>query len=128
MSFDRGTSHLKEGHDYLAPDTSEIRLLSAGNAGSLCHCTLPAGKTSTAVRHRSVEEIWYCVGGEGEIWREGLQRYEIVSLTPGTSVVIPTRTAFQFRTVSPTPLKLIITTMPPWPGSEEAQPARGYWR
>jgi mannose-6-phosphate isomerase-like protein (cupin superfamily) len=128
MSFDHGASRLKQEHDYLAPDTSEIRLLSVGSAGSLCHCTLPAGKISTAVRHRNVEEIWYCVEGDGELWRGGLQPHETVSLTPGTSVVIPSRTAFQFRSVSPTALKLIIVTMPPWPGSEEAEPATGHWR
>jgi mannose-6-phosphate isomerase-like protein (cupin superfamily) len=127
MDYDRDLSRLKDRADYPAPDTSEIRLLSRGIAGSLCHCTLPAGKISTAVRHRSVEEIWYCVEGEGEVWRGGLEPHEVVLLTPGTSVVIPPRTAFQFRTVSSTPFKLVIVTMPPWPGSKEAENARGHW-
>ncbi|HEY3190098.1 MAG TPA: hypothetical protein VGJ70_21580, partial [Solirubrobacteraceae bacterium] len=63
------TRVLPAHHDTLAPDGSEIRVLVAVGGGSLCHCTLPPGQTSRAVRHRTVEEMWYCVGGRGEVWR-----------------------------------------------------------
>jgi mannose-6-phosphate isomerase-like protein (cupin superfamily) len=61
---------LKPEYDYLAPDGSEIRLLIAGSAGSLCHCTLPVGGVCSAVYHKTVEEIWYCISGQGEVWRK----------------------------------------------------------
>jgi len=43
------------------------------NGGGLCHCTLLAGKTSSPVAHRLVEEIWYVVSGEGEVWRKNAE-------------------------------------------------------
>ena len=64
------TSALKSDADYLAPDGSEIRLLPTMKGGGLCHCTLPVGKTSSPVAHQNVEEIWYVIEGEGEVWRK----------------------------------------------------------
>ncbi len=52
-------------YDVLAPDASEIRLLVSVRGGSAAHCTLPAGRTSLAVRHRTVEEVWYFLRGRG---------------------------------------------------------------
>lgn len=40
---------LPEKYDYLAPDNSEIRLLSQTKYGGTAHCILPPGKTSVAV-------------------------------------------------------------------------------
>ena len=53
---------------YLAPDNSEIRLLPTFNSGGLCHCTLPANSISNPVKHKTVDEIWYCISGQGIIW------------------------------------------------------------
>ena len=55
------TTSLKLDADYLAPDGSEIRLLPTMKGGGLSHCTLPAGRTSSPVAHRQVEEIWFVV-------------------------------------------------------------------
>lgn len=57
------TKDLGESVDYLAPDGSEIRLLPSLPHGGLAHCTLRPGGVSKAVRHRSVEEIWYVLEG-----------------------------------------------------------------
>jgi mannose-6-phosphate isomerase-like protein (cupin superfamily) len=111
---------LKPEYDYRAPDGSEIRLLIAGSAGSLCHCTLQAGGISSAVYHETVEEIWYCLSGHGEVWR----KYENNDVTPvyeGVSLNIPTGIAFQFRNNGTEPLCFLITTMPPW---QEKKPER----
>ena len=115
---------LKSNYDYLAPDKSEIRLLSRGSTGSLCHCTLPAGHVSTAVRHRNVEELWYVLEGRGQVWRE---TQGVTDVKPGTSVVIPPKSGFQFQAAQSGPLKILITTIPPWPGADEAEPAKGFW-
>ena len=114
------TRALPAHHDAVAPDGSEIRTLVALDGGSLCHCTLPAGATSRAVRHRTVEEMWYCLDGRGELWRRHGHREDVVELVPGVAVTIPLGTDFQFRTLGDAPLRVLITTMPPWPGAAEA--------
>jgi mannose-6-phosphate isomerase-like protein (cupin superfamily) len=55
--------------DVLAPDGSEIRLLAQTSRGSMVHCALPPGQVTVAVAHRTVEELWYCLRGRGEMWR-----------------------------------------------------------
>ena len=121
------TTTLKPLADYLAPDGSEIRLLTTMRGGGLCHCTLPAGKTSIPVAHRQVEEIWYVVEGVGEVWRENSEAEETVHVKPGTSLTVPPQTAFQFRNTGTGPLCFLIVTMPPWPGPQKAVPADGAW-
>jgi mannose-6-phosphate isomerase-like protein (cupin superfamily) len=114
------TTALKSKEDYLAPDRSEIRLLPTIKGGGLCHCTLPAGKTSSPVAYYHVEEIWYVLEGEGEVWRRNEEVEEIISVKAGISLTIPPDTAFQFRNTGTEPLCILIATMPPWPGEQEA--------
>jgi len=121
------TISLKCDIDYLAPDGSEIRLLPTMNGGGLCHCTLPVGKTSSPVAHRHVEEIWYVLQGEGKIWRKGPETEETVNVNAGTSLTIPPQTAFQFRNTGTKPLCILIVTMPPWSGPDEAEETTGPW-
>jgi mannose-6-phosphate isomerase-like protein (cupin superfamily) len=78
--------------DYHAPDGSEIRLLSQSRRGGLCHCTLPRGKTSKPVSHIHVEEIWYVLSGEGEVWRKSTVAEGIVQVGAGVSLTIPAGT------------------------------------
>jgi mannose-6-phosphate isomerase-like protein (cupin superfamily) len=121
------TKALKSQMDYVAPDGSEIRLLPAMKGGGISHCTLPVGKTSAPVRHRRVEEIWYVLEGEGEVWRKTDRAEQTVSVKTGTSLTIPPLTAFQFRNTGRDPLRILITTMPPWPGPNEAEETVGAW-
>jgi mannose-6-phosphate isomerase-like protein (cupin superfamily) len=114
-------------HDLLAPDGSEIRVLVQVAGGSMVHCTLPAGQVSRAVRHRTVEEVWFCVGGRGQVWRSTVATQEIVDVEPGVALSIPLGVAFQFRASASTPLELVIATLPPWPGEDEAVPVDGIW-
>ncbi|HTK08995.1 MAG TPA: cupin domain-containing protein [Ktedonobacteraceae bacterium] len=113
--------------DVLAPDGSEIRLLANTRGGSSCHCTLPVKGTSFAGIHRTVEEIWYCLQGQGQIWRKKDEQEGEVALMPGVSVSIPQQTQFQFRNTGSEPLVVIITTMPPWPGAEEWVRVEDHW-
>lgn len=121
------TATLKEKMDYHAPDGAEIRLLLSSERGGLCHCTLPPGQATAAKRHRGVEEIWYVLEGQGEVWRKDSTREEVVAALPGTCLTIPPGTIFQFRSLGDAPLRLVISTMPPWPGAHEAMPAPGRW-
>jgi mannose-6-phosphate isomerase-like protein (cupin superfamily) len=115
-------------YDVLAPDGSEIRLLVQVGGGSLVHCTLRPGGVTRAVQHRTVEEVWFCVAGRGQLWRsqDGAQD-EVIELQPGVAVTIPLGTRFQFRASSAEPLEIVMTTMPPWPGAEEAISVEGRW-
>ena len=69
MNEDLDCKHLAADYDVLAPDGSEIRLLAQTGRGSMVHCTLPPGRVSVAVAHRTVEEVWYCLEGAGQVWR-----------------------------------------------------------
>lgn len=113
--------------DAIAPDGSEIRLLSVGNLGSMCHCTLPPGAVSRAVAHKTVEELWYFVRGKGQVWRSLGSREEVVNVEEGWSLRIPTGACFQFRNIGDEPLEFVLVTMPPWPGPQEATVVPGRW-
>ncbi|MEA2547171.1 MAG: hypothetical protein QOI09_2444 [Chloroflexota bacterium] len=108
-----------------APDGSDVRVLVATDRGSMAHFELAAGRTSSAVRHRTVEEIWFVVGGQGEMWRMRDLAETITALETGTSLVIPAETSFQFRSLGPGPLAAVAVTMPPWPGPDEAEAVDG---
>src|SRR5262245_6111559 len=113
---DFATKRLSAEPEAIAPDTSEIRLLATVSRGSMAHGTLAPGGVSLAVRHQTVEEIWFVVGGRAEVWRKLGDQEEIVDAGPGTSLSIPVGTHFQFRTVGDDPFQFIMCTMPPWPG------------
>jgi mannose-6-phosphate isomerase-like protein (cupin superfamily) len=114
--------------DAIAPDGSEIYLRigvpEGATRASLCEVRLAAGAVSRPVRHRSVEEIWYVLEGEGAVWRSAAGGDAgIVAVRPGDALVIPTGARFQFRAGPGAPLRFLCYTAPPWPGAEEAMPA-----
>ncbi len=126
MTFE--SAELPEKPDAIAPDGSEIRLLSVeASGGSMVHCTLPAGRVTKPVRHRTVEEMWHCIGGSGALWRKLDSHEELLTLEKGVSCSIPTGACFQFRADADGPLEIVIATMPPWPGEQEAEPCDGRW-
>ena len=111
----------------LAPDGSEIRPLLELAGGSMAHCTLPPGAVALAVRHATVEELWYVLEGTGEVARRQGEREEVVAVGPGACLSIPLGTSFQFRATGEGPLRLVLVTMPPWPGEHEARRAPDVW-
>ena len=121
------TTPLPAEPDAIAPDGSSVRILAAVGAGTAAHFELGPGQTSVAVRHRTVEEIWFVTAGAGEMWRGGDHDEATVALTPGTCLTIPVGIAFQFRCTSTDPLGAFAVTMPPWPGDGEAVRADGPW-
>jgi mannose-6-phosphate isomerase-like protein (cupin superfamily) len=122
------TKDLPDKLDYAAPDGSEIRLLPTFDVGGLAHCTLPAGGTSLPVAHKTVNEIWYFLEGRGEVWRRAGDEEEVTEVAPGRCLTIPTGTAFQFRNTGDQPLRFVISTMPAWPGPDEARSVEGRWK
>lgn len=121
------TMHLPHLRTTLAPDGSDVRVLLGLPSGGMAHFELRAGQTSTAVTHRTVEEIWYVVSGYGEMWRKQGEREETVVLKPGVCLTIPLGTHFQFRASPTEAVAAIGVTMPPWPGEGEAIAVDGPW-
>jgi mannose-6-phosphate isomerase-like protein (cupin superfamily) len=121
------TKSLPADFDVTAPDGSGIRILPRLKHGSMAHGTLAPGSTSHAVRHKSVEEIWFVLSGEAEIWRANDDIESIERVGPGDALTIPVSTGFQMRTVGNQPFQFIMCTMPPWPDHDEAVRIRGRW-
>jgi mannose-6-phosphate isomerase-like protein (cupin superfamily) len=115
-------------HDHIAPDGSEIRSPFSMKHGTVCHCRLPADRVSLAHHHKTVEEFWYVIKGQGQVWRK-LDKSELITdISPGKYLNIPVGTHFQFRNTGSEPLEIMIFTMPPWPGPSEAVDVEGVWK
>ncbi|MBI5720329.1 MAG: cupin domain-containing protein [Burkholderiales bacterium] len=109
-----------------APDGSDVRVLLGLSGGGMAHFSLPPHAVSAAVAHRTVEEIWFIVGGSGRMWRKQGGTEEIAELSEGTCLTLPLGTHFQFR-ASGAGLAAVAITMPPWPGDGEATIVEGPW-
>ena len=101
-------------------------MLETGRGG-MAHCTLPPGGVSQAVRHKTIEELWYVTAGRGQVWRKLEEREEVVEIALGTCLAIPTGAHFQFRNTGDEPLSFVMATMPPWPGMDEAVAVENHW-
>lgn len=125
MGFE--TKRIGSAPDAVAPDGSEVRVLCQGTRGGLAVFTLPPRAVAKPVAHRTVEEVWYILSGSGRMWRKLGEQEEIVELSPGISLTIPTGTHFQFRCDGNETLDVIGATLPPWPGESEAYFVKGPW-
>ena len=112
----------------LAPDGTDVRPLLELRQGSFAHFELAPGRTSSAVGHRTVEEIWFFLAGRGEVWRKNEEQEETVAVEAGVCITIPLGTEFQFRCLGSEPLAFVAVTMPPWPGEDEAYRVEGKWQ
>jgi mannose-6-phosphate isomerase-like protein (cupin superfamily) len=79
------------------------------------------------VRHKTVEEIWYFVQGEGQVWRKYGATAQVTDVRAGTALKIPYQAHFQFRNTGKKDLVFLIVTMPAWPGPEEAIEVKDEW-
>ena len=86
------TKVLPARRDVVAPDGSDVRILLGLAGGTMAQFELAPGVVSTAVRHRTVEEIWYVVSGWGSVWRRLGDDEQIVDLDRGICVTIPVET------------------------------------
>jgi len=118
---------LPSARDVVATDGSDVRILLGLAGGTMAHFQLSPGHTSSAVTHRTVEEIWFFLSGRGEMWLKQEGREEIVPLESGVCLTIPLGTHFQFRSLGDQALAAVSITMPPWPGDGEAFVVPGTW-
>ncbi len=120
--------HLPSGHDVIAPDGLEVRLLAAVTRGGMAHFRLPPRRIGRAVRHKSVEELWFFLSGSGRMWlAHGDNPARIVDVYPGVALSIPVGVLFQLRNDGDVPLDAVGVTMGPWPGEDEAVVVAGEW-
>jgi mannose-6-phosphate isomerase-like protein (cupin superfamily) len=108
-----------------APDGSQVRpLWRAEPHGSMATFRLAPGQVSRAKQHRRVTELWYVVGGSGEMVVGDEPPF---ALRPMVAVHVPPGTRFQFR-AGDEGLDVVAVTMPPWPlDVEEAVDAPAHW-
>jgi mannose-6-phosphate isomerase-like protein (cupin superfamily) len=112
-----------------APDGSDVRVLLSTRQGSCAHFELAGGRTSTAIVHRTVSEIWFFLSGRGQMWLSSDDADgEVIDVLPGDCLTIPVGTRFQFRAHGTAPLAAVGVTMPPWPGDDEAVFVEGRWQ
>lgn len=91
----------------------------------MAHYELAAGQTSRAVTNQTMEEIWFFLGGQGQMCTE--EREEIVDVAAGVCLTIPLGTRFQFRALGDQSLTAAGVTIPSWPRQHEAQVVDGPW-
>lgn len=122
---------LPEKYDVIAADNSKIRRLFETEEASVVHCTLPPMRTSAATRNERIDEIWYFIGGQGEIWFREEQdkkgKGTIKAVRPGTCLTIPADVRFQFRATGEDPLTFLCVTMPRWPGKHANVKVEPHW-
>lgn len=124
---DFSSKRLPVERDVVATDGCDVRVLLGLEGGTMAHFELLPGHTSTAVTHRTIEEIWYFMSGRGEMWRSQGGREEIVAVESGVCLTIPLGTHFQFRSLGDQALAAVAVAMPPWPGDGEAVRVQGRW-
>jgi mannose-6-phosphate isomerase-like protein (cupin superfamily) len=126
------TARAKAVIDYLAPDGSEIRLLTEVKGSSMALVTLKPGGISDAKVHKTVDEQWYFMQGIGQVWRKEDGYMEVTDVSPGVAINIPLGVGFQFRNTGWEPLSFICVDSPKWPAhgeaaKKEATSIQGYW-
>jgi len=122
------TSSVETAERGRSPLGARIRFLIDGPNGNMIHSTVPPGMIGRACRFRTIEEFWYVLSGEGEIWRSASDgRESVTRLVPGVCVDIPLGTTFQYRCTGSAPLVFTCTALPPWPGDDEAVIVDGPW-
>ncbi|MEM7734791.1 MAG: cupin domain-containing protein [Deinococcota bacterium] len=122
------TQALPAHPDKTSPASAAVRILMQSDTGGMIHSTLRPYQITKAVCHVSVNEFWFILSGEGEIWRKEGSYEEITTLTAGITVDIAKGTHFQYRNTGSETFKFICVTMPPWSGHQESSYVKGYWQ
>ena len=63
-----------------SPLGAYIRFLADGPHGNMIHSTVPPGMVGRACHFRTIDEYWYVLSGEGEVWRRAPYCQEGVTL------------------------------------------------
>jgi mannose-6-phosphate isomerase-like protein (cupin superfamily) len=112
---------LSKDPDNIAVDAAEVRKVFAPGKASMVHCILPPKVVSVPIRNLGIDEIWYFIDGQGEIWlkEEDEAKGEMKKLSPGSCLTIPMGVHFQYRALGEDPMTFLCVTMPPFQSREE---------
>ena len=114
--------------DEIAPDGSLIYWLRRNEYASTCLCVLPPGHQSLPARHPRLQELWYVMSGQGQLYRSSANGGLPVALRAGVGVSIAAGEVFQFCAHRDSALTIHITTTPPWAGEHDVETGlTGYW-
>ena len=83
---------------------------SRAETHSLALITIPPGVRVDPHRHLACEEVYYVIGGEGEMYLDG----EVTTLGPGDAVTILTGEVHSIKNVSTEPLTMHVVCVPAW--------------
>ena len=122
------TKCLPEAYDCLAPDGSQIRILAATENREFRALHAPCGRgvpgRGASLGRRDLVLHPGTWTGLAQTGRSGAGRRR---LTGNQSEHSRREPAFQFRSLADEPLEFLLTTMPPWPGDDEAYRVEDYW-
>ena len=120
------TGDLPPVADDAAPDGSEIRPSPESALGGLLHGTLDGGSKTMTARRKSVVELWSTLSGAGELalWVGAAENQPLCVVvvqrlrrdTDGCALPVPRDQGG--------PLRLLILTMPRWPGGRGGHECR----
>lgn len=122
------TSRIPVVFDSISSFGAEVRSLLSIENSSLSLMELPSGFTTDPVYNNNIDEIWYIVGGRGELWRKQGSEEKIVPLDTGVCVTIPRKVHFQVRTYGFQPLSLLVVSTPIMQGDYDAERVKGIWQ
>jgi len=121
------TKVLTEAYDYISPGgASEIRELPSFDQGEITHARALPARPSIAATTTGLYELFFILGGEGELWRRSGDLEDVTPLRPGRCVSVPPGISFQYRATNG-PLDFIVSTAPRWRRENWAESALRHW-
>ena len=101
--------------DSVSPDGSaEIRHILQSPHGDLTHAVCRAGSMAAVHHLPELDEGYFVLAGEGELWRRTEDREAVTSLKPGRWVAMPAGMKFTYRANKGTPLVFLVMVLPSW--------------
>jgi len=93
---------------------AEIRYVLASPLGELTHAVCRTGEVAPTHLLPELDEAYYVLAGEGEIWRSAAKREAVTALRPGRWVQMPAGTRFQYRANRGSSLVFLVVVLPRW--------------
>jgi mannose-6-phosphate isomerase-like protein (cupin superfamily) len=113
--MDLSTHALSADPDAVSPDGSaDIRYLLKSPQGDVTHAVCRTGQVAPTHHLPELDEAYYVLAGEGEIWRATPSREAVTSLRPGRWVQMPAGMKFQYRANKGSSLVLLVMVLPSW--------------
>jgi mannose-6-phosphate isomerase-like protein (cupin superfamily) len=101
--------------DDVSPDGgAEIRHLLVSPRGDLTHAVCLEGSTSGVHHLPELDEGYFVLSGEGEIWRQTDERDGVTALRPGRWVAMPAGMRFQYRANLGSNVVFLVVVLPSW--------------